>query len=86
MTGYVEALTDPSYAGQILVLTYPLVGNYGVPTGSDRGSFQSSRIQVQGLVTQHLSRHFSHHLASQSLEAWLAAKACRSSAASIPAR
>ena len=72
MTGYVEALTDPSYAGQILVLTYPLVGNYGVPSGSDRSSFQSSRIQVQGLVTQHLSRHFSHHLASHSLEAWLA--------------
>ena len=72
MTGYVEALTDPSYAGQILVLTYPLVGNYGVPTGSPEATFQSSRIQVQGLVTQHLSRHFSHHLASQSLEAWLA--------------
>jgi len=72
MTGSVEALTDPSYAGQILVLTYPLVGNYGVPSGSDQSSFQSSRIQVQGLVTQHLSRHFSHHLASQSLEAWLA--------------
>jgi carbamoyl-phosphate synthase small subunit len=72
MAGYVEALTDPSYAGQILVLTYPLVGNYGVPTGSPEAAFQSHRIQVQGLVTQRLSRHFSHHLASQSLEAWLA--------------
>lgn len=72
MTGYVEALTDPSYAGQILVLTYPLAGNYGVPTGPEGASFQSPRIQVQGLVTQHLSRHFSHHLAGRSLEAWLA--------------
>jgi carbamoyl-phosphate synthase small subunit len=72
MTGYVEALTDPSYAGQILVLTYPLTGNYGVPSNANGTSFQSSRIQVQGLVTQHLSPHFSHHLASHSLEAWLA--------------
>ena len=72
MTGYVESLTDPSYAGQILVLTYPLAGNYGVPAGLGGTSFQSSRIQVQGLVTQHLSRHFSHHRASHSLEAWLA--------------
>ena len=72
MAGYVEALTDPSYAGQILVLTYPLVGNYGVPFGYGGTSFQSSRIQVQGLVTQQLSRHFSHHLASHSLETWFA--------------
>jgi carbamoyl-phosphate synthase small subunit len=72
MTGYVEALTDPSYAGQILVMTYPLVGNYGVPARSREAPFQSSHIQVQGLVTQRLSRHFSHHLASQSLESWLA--------------
>jgi carbamoyl-phosphate synthase small subunit len=72
LTGYVEALTDPSYAGQILVLTYPLVGNYGVPSGPTGATFQSSRIQVQGLVTQYLSRHFSHHLADRSLEAWLA--------------
>ena len=72
MTGYVEALTDPSYAGQILVLTYPLVGNYGVVPRSS--VHQSSRIQVQGLVTQHLSRHFSHHLASRSLEDWLASE------------
>lgn len=51
MVGYPEALTDPSYAGQILVLTYPMVGNYGVP-GDERDSlglplhFESERIQV----------------------------------------
>jgi carbamoyl-phosphate synthase small subunit len=76
MAGYPEALTDPSYAGQILVLTYPLVGNYGVPADEPAGSearvFQSDRVQVQGLVVQHLSAHFSHHLASRSLHAWLA--------------
>ena len=53
MAGYVETLTDPSYAGQILVLTYPLIGNYGVPeprtgTGLAR-PYESDRIQVQGL-------------------------------------
>lgn len=74
MTGYVEALTDPSYAGQILMLTYPLVGNYGVPAGAGNPSFQSSRIQVQGLVTQRLSRHYSHHRAGRSLESWFAAE------------
>jgi carbamoyl-phosphate synthase small subunit len=76
MAGYPETLTDPSYAGQILVQTYPLIGNYGVPkNGGDArhpGSFQSSRVQVQALVVQHLSRHFSHHLAASSLEQWFA--------------
>ena len=60
MAGYPETLTDPSYAGQILVLTYPLIGNYGVPTASgpspESGRLQSGRIQVAGLVVQHLSR------------------------------
>jgi len=51
MVGYTEALTDPSYKGQILVLTYPLIGNYGVPD-TDRCSeeFESRRIQVSGLI------------------------------------
>ena len=56
MTGYVETLTDPSYKGQILVMTYPLVGNYGVPAARAPGSieppYESSGIQVQGLVVQ----------------------------------
>ena len=55
MAGYVETLTDPSYAGQILVLTYPLIGNYGVPEPAPRllgGPYESNRIQVQGLIVQ----------------------------------
>lgn len=76
MAGYVEALTDPSYAGQILVLTYPLVGNYGVPAPRPRsslsGPFESDRIQVQGLVVQHYVDHYSHHAAVRSLHRWLA--------------
>lgn len=72
MSGYPEALTDPSYAGQILVLTYPLIGNYGVPAAA-QGTFQSSRVQVQGLVVQRLSPHHSHHAAERSLDAWMVA-------------
>lgn len=75
MTGYVEALTDPSYRGQILVLTYPLVGNYGVPaarpvSGLD-GPFESARIQVQGLVVQNYVDSPSHHAGERSLGRWL---------------
>lgn len=74
MAGYPETLTDPSYAGQILVLTYPLVGNYGVPTGADEafehGRLQSDRIQVAGLIVQQLSGHMSHFAAHEPLDAW----------------
>jgi carbamoyl-phosphate synthase small subunit len=76
MAGYPEALTDPSYAGQILVLTYPLVGNYGVPRArtdaTDTTIFQSGCLQVQGLVVQHLSEHYSHHSGARSLSDWFA--------------
>lgn len=75
MTGYVEALTDPSYRGQILVMTYPLVGNYGVPAPRPAGSidrpYESARIQPQGLVVQAYSTHFSHHASTRSLGQWL---------------
>ncbi len=75
MTGYVETLTDPSYRGQILVLTYPLVGNYGVPSARPAGSlerpFESGEIQVQGLVVQHYVDAYSHHAATRSLAAWM---------------
>lgn len=67
MVGYVEALTDPSYRGQILVLTYPLIGNYGVP----KEGMESPRIQVQGLVVSRYAPSHSHHLAVQSLADWL---------------
>lgn len=68
MVGYVESLTDPSYAGQILVCTYPLVGNYGVP---DKKSFESQKIQVAGLVVAEYSENYSHHDAKMSLSEWL---------------
>src|SRR3954463_11171178 len=67
MTGYVETLTDPSYRGQILVLTYPLQGIYGVPAAP----FQSDRIQVQGLVVHQCLAAHSHPRAVRSLPDWL---------------
>ena len=66
MVGYTEALTDPSYRGQIMVLTYPLVGNYGVPA-----HFESSRIQASALVVSELALEYSHASAQKSLPRWL---------------
>ena len=78
MSGYVETLTDPSYRGQILVLTYPLIGNYGVPEdrphGSIAGPFESGRVQVQGLIVQRHEPRYSHHAGVRSLGAWLQAE------------
>src|SRR5260370_12597074 len=75
MSGYVETLTDPSYRGQILVLTYPLVGSYGVPAprvpGSLDGPYESGRVQVQGLVLQSYVNKYSHSAAARSLGSWL---------------
>jgi carbamoyl-phosphate synthase small subunit len=77
MTGYVEALTDPSYSGQILTLTYPLVGNYGVPDptvkDSDgiRKNLESEIIQARGLVVHELSLTASHWNVSMTLDEWL---------------
>src|ERR1700722_11291140 len=76
LVGYTESLTDPSYEGQILVLTYPLIGNYGVPerpTSYDTipPHFESSRIHVAALVVGHYSEDFSHFLAASSLGTWL---------------
>ncbi|MBQ7741997.1 MAG: carbamoyl-phosphate synthase large subunit [Bacteroidaceae bacterium] len=76
MTGYPESLTDPSYAGQILVTTYPLIGNYGVPNTSigDDGLplfLESERIHVKGLVVADYSEHYSHWNAKESLSQWL---------------
>ncbi|OGG58001.1 carbamoyl phosphate synthase small subunit [Candidatus Kaiserbacteria bacterium RIFCSPHIGHO2_02_FULL_49_16] len=68
MVGYVETLSDPSYAGQIIVLTYPLVGNYGVP---DRKFFESAKIQAAGLVVAEYSENYSHSKALESLSDWL---------------
>jgi carbamoyl-phosphate synthase small subunit len=78
MAGYVETLTDPSYRGQILVCTYPLVGNYGVPAPRLADSidlpFESGAVQVQGLVVQNYVADFSHNAAARSLGAWLKAE------------
>jgi len=76
MVGYPEALTDPSYRGQILCLTYPLVGNYGVPsyeTISDGlpVSFESSRIQVRGLIVHEVCDRPSHYESVRTLDEWL---------------
>lgn len=75
MSGYVETLTDPSFRGQILVLTYPLAGNYGVPAarpvGCIDGPYESSQIQVSGLVVQHAIDRPSHHAATRTLGDWL---------------
>lgn len=78
MVGYTESLTDPSYEGQILILTYPLIGNYGVPSRPDTSSvdnlpahFESSRIHVAALVVGYYSEDYSHYLANSSLGAWL---------------
>jgi carbamoyl-phosphate synthase small subunit len=75
MIGYPESLTDPSYKGQILVLTYPLIGNYGVP-GDEREDtllkyFESERIQIEGLIITDYSERYSHWNAKKSLSDWM---------------
>src|SRR3954462_13534843 len=67
MTGYVESLTDPSYAGQILVFTYPLIGNYGV----DPGSGESPKIQAAGVGVSEAAVNWSHSGAEISFLEWL---------------
>lgn len=68
MVGYVESLTDPSYAGQILVFTYPLIGNYGV---SDNNTWESKKIQAHGVVMAEMANYYSNHSAKSSLFDWL---------------
>lgn len=80
MVGYPETLTDPSYRGQILVCTFPLAGNYGVPSRTTLDAvlkdvpahFEASQIHVAGLITASYSgENFSHFLAQSSLGSWL---------------
>lgn len=80
MVGYPESITDPSYRGQILVITFPLVGNYGVPSRETMDEllrdlpahFESSQIHIAGLVTAtYAGEDYSHYLAASSLGAWL---------------
>ena len=76
MVGYPESLTDPSYSGQILCVSYPLVGNYGIPDEAPDAQglctrFESEQIHVRGLVIADYSEKYSHWDASKSLEQWL---------------
>ena len=76
MTGYPESLTDPSYAGQILVTTFPLIGNYGVPdTGIGKDGLplfmESERIHPKAIVVADYSEQLSHWNAKESLASWL---------------
>jgi carbamoyl-phosphate synthase small subunit len=76
MMGYPESLTDPSYAGQMLVMTFPLVGNYGVPKFSIEPDglptfMESDRIYATAIIVSDYSQQFSHWNASESLADWL---------------
>jgi len=82
MTGYLEILTDPSYFGQIVVFTFPLIGNYGVfpPSsfplegGTEGGIdkvYESSKIWVRGVILTEESKKYSHELAKSSFSQWL---------------
>lgn len=75
MTGYPESFTDPSYRGQILVLTYPLIGNYGVP-GIDKEHnllkfFESDKVHIRALIISDYSNNHNHWNSRKSLAAWL---------------
>src|SRR5438128_7010394 len=67
MTGYQEVLSDPSYAGQMVVMTYPLIGNYGATPDFQ----ESSRPWVRALITRQLSSFHEHWRSHQSLAEWL---------------
>ncbi len=67
LTGYQETFTDPSYTGQIVVMTAPMIGNYGITAADD----ESDRPQVRGVIVRELSRHHSNWQATRSLADWL---------------
>lgn len=75
MTGYPESLTDPSFSGQIIVNTYPILGNYGVPPRRENNGvsefYESNRIHAKAIIAQDYSREPSHWLSDRSLEQWL---------------
>ena len=76
MMGYPESLTDPSYAGQLMTLTYPLVGNYGVPEFSFRPDglatfMESDRIYARAIICSEYSGEYSHWNAKETLADWL---------------
>lgn len=76
MVGYTETMTDPSYAGQLLCFTYPLIGNYGVPEylrdqSNILKNFESDRIQTKGVIANQISKDPSHYQSVKSISAWM---------------
>ena len=77
MVGYTESLTDPSFCDQILCLTYPLIGNYGVPSLDEEDenglltNMESDRIWIKALIVSDYSNVYSHYQAKHSLSEWL---------------
>lgn len=75
MVGYPESFTDPSYFGQILTMTYPLIGNYGVPPRTEKNGFlsfyESEKVQIRGLVVSSYVENHSHWQAFETLSSWL---------------
>ena len=75
MVGYPETLTDPSYRGQILVCTFPLIGNYGIPSGEREfnllKNFESESIHCRAMIVSDYSENYSHWSAEKSLSEWL---------------
>lgn len=75
MTGYPESLTDPSYRGQILSFSYPLIGNYGIPKNTYKydlpSNFESENIHTSAVIVSDYSENFCHYNSEKSLSAWL---------------
>ncbi|MDR0419805.1 MAG: glutamine-hydrolyzing carbamoyl-phosphate synthase small subunit [Prevotellaceae bacterium] len=75
MVGYPESLSDPSYSGQILAITYPIVGNYGIPSEEEvdgiSSFFESEKVQASGLIISDYAEQHSHWNAKKSLGEWL---------------
>ena len=75
MSGYIESFTDPSFCDQILCLTYPLIGNYGIPSKRQIDQLltclESSKIQISGLIVTYYNRTPNHWNCHQSLEQWM---------------
>lgn len=75
MVGYPETMTDPSYSGQILVCTYPLIGNYGLPPKSKQSgildNYESDKIQIKALIVSDYSFNYSHWNAERHLHDWM---------------
>jgi carbamoyl-phosphate synthase small subunit len=76
MVGYPESMTDPSYFGEILCFTYPLIGNYGIPDDETdefglHKNFESGKIHVKGIIISDYSKNYSHWSSAKSLDSWM---------------